>query len=288
VPFVDFAVFGPYGARTQRANAFSGMALGPNGLVQQIDFKGPPTIEDWEAHFKVFATGLIMLNAVDPYTVLGDGSYSAFIIKMAHQFGTQCYPLIYQTECRFRREALQHIRRRESNKLNALLKAHGAVIGAQLAQFNPDRPWNSIFYNAENESKYWKDNLELPCLRIIAGQVKVHQLIDGDAEVHPIGPVDTRTRARPRAKVVKTIQKTPKNPQPAPAADVSKQFCRNWNADKCTDGACPNGRKHACEICGGPHKTKNHGGKTKKVNGKGGKGKKGKGGKGGKKNDTEA
>ena len=92
VPWVDFAIFGPYNARTQRANAFAGYAWGPSGVIQNIDFKGPPTIEGWEACFKVFATTMIMLDVVDPYVLLGEGSYSAFIIDLAKQFGIECYP----------------------------------------------------------------------------------------------------------------------------------------------------------------------------------------------------
>ena len=105
-------------------------AVGEPGNKHQ----GPPTVEDWEASFKVFSTAPIMLDAVDPYVVLGDGSYSAFLVKMAHQFGTQCYPLLYQTETRFRREELQHIRRREFAKLNELILIHGPKMGVHVSK----------------------------------------------------------------------------------------------------------------------------------------------------------
>ena len=39
------------------------------------------------------------------------------------------------------------------------------------------------------------------------------------------------------------------NPQ-----DPATEFCRNWNSGACVGrGRCPNGRKHICSICKGPH-----------------------------------
>ena len=46
LPYTDFALLGPFGARVQRQEAFKGVLWGPNGF-QIRELKGPSTIEAW-------------------------------------------------------------------------------------------------------------------------------------------------------------------------------------------------------------------------------------------------
>ena len=61
-PYVDLAVWGPYGRRTQRKLRFSGQVLGANGVLHAAQLYGPPSVCEWQACWAIFPTGAIMLE----------------------------------------------------------------------------------------------------------------------------------------------------------------------------------------------------------------------------------
>ena len=68
-PYVDLAIWGPFGQRTQRKLKLSGLVLGTDGVLQQVQLYGPPDVETWAAGFAVFRTGCIMLEEVSISTL---------------------------------------------------------------------------------------------------------------------------------------------------------------------------------------------------------------------------
>eukprot|EP00971_Amphidinium_carterae_P136220 2699197-Amphidinium_carterae.1 len=55
-PYVDFAVFTPFGDRLQRKIRLSGLALQPDGALKHVEMPGPATLADWEACYRVLRT----------------------------------------------------------------------------------------------------------------------------------------------------------------------------------------------------------------------------------------
>lgn len=53
VPYVDFAIFGPYGMRIMKKVKFSGVMLGRDGSVKSQEFHGPANISHWIASYTV-------------------------------------------------------------------------------------------------------------------------------------------------------------------------------------------------------------------------------------------
>ena len=46
-PYVDFGVFGPFGARRLKKHTISGMVFNAGGTMSKIELHGPPSIEEW-------------------------------------------------------------------------------------------------------------------------------------------------------------------------------------------------------------------------------------------------
>ena len=61
-PYVDFATFGPYGLRIEKKSRFSGLKMGSDGNLHQVEMFGPPTFAKYKECWKPFRTGCIMLD----------------------------------------------------------------------------------------------------------------------------------------------------------------------------------------------------------------------------------
>ena len=162
--------------------------------------------------------------------------------------------------------------RRESDNLNKLIGLYGEN-ATKFSEFDPGRPWNHLFKYASQQTDYWKNNVELPCLRIISGHITVQSILDGDAEIESSYGINRSVPPSPHPAAPRP--KKTKN-QSASASSIPQfpnEYCRKWSVGTCVGATCPLGRIHACEICGGPHFTKNHGKdqNSKKKGGKGGK-----------------
>ena len=106
-PYIDFAIFGPFGNRVRKAMSHKGLVFGSNGTLVMEEFRGPPSITEWMSCWRVFQTAMIMLDAADHPQL---EAYSRHIAKMASQFGPSAWSTIYQAEVRFRREMMERVR----------------------------------------------------------------------------------------------------------------------------------------------------------------------------------
>ena len=68
-PYVDLAVWGPYGRRIQRKLRFSGQVLGASGVLHAAQLYGPPSVCEWQACWAIFQTGAIMLEVLSAATL---------------------------------------------------------------------------------------------------------------------------------------------------------------------------------------------------------------------------
>ena len=62
-PFVDFAVWRPFGARFGRLLKFSAFLPLPSGGFQTKEINGPACFEDWKKSWRVFVFGMVALKA---------------------------------------------------------------------------------------------------------------------------------------------------------------------------------------------------------------------------------
>ena len=64
-PYVDFAVWGPFGGRVKKAMAHKGLTFDVGGRLVPEEYRGPPTVDHWAACWRIFQTGMIMLGLAE-------------------------------------------------------------------------------------------------------------------------------------------------------------------------------------------------------------------------------
>ncbi len=69
-PYLDFAVWGPYGHRIAKKVQMTGMVIGHKGELKNVEIFGPSSFADGEQCFRVFRTACLMINAVSLSTFL--------------------------------------------------------------------------------------------------------------------------------------------------------------------------------------------------------------------------
>ena len=100
-PMVDLGLYTNYANRLRRRLVFSGFVPAEDGTLRKVEIRGPPDIETWTRHYRVYRANMIMLDAMglNPFDV-----YNAKLRKFHTDFGSQCWLLLYQADVRFRGE----------------------------------------------------------------------------------------------------------------------------------------------------------------------------------------
>jgi hypothetical protein len=150
-PYVDLAIWGPFGQRTQRKLKLSGLILGTDGVLQQVQIFGPPNVESWAAGFAVFRTGCIMLEEVSLSTL---ALWSTMIAEYSSRYGNAIWALLYQTEVRARSELLTRTKR-----AGAAARLQATAAGGT-HPFVPEKPWDWVFREAAADGQFWRKELE--------------------------------------------------------------------------------------------------------------------------------
>ena len=146
-PYVDLAIWGPFGHRTQRRLKLSGLILGADGVLQHVQFFGPPNVESWTSGFAVFRTGCIMLEEISLSTL---ALWSALVADYAARYGNTIWALLYQTEVRARSEHLTRTKRAGAAAREQAIAAGGTHL------FDPAKPWDWVFREAANDGQFWR------------------------------------------------------------------------------------------------------------------------------------
>ena len=174
VPFCCFSLFGPHNHRSQRKLHHTGLMLGSDGCLQRAEYRGPPSFDHWLACWEVYQCALVMLEMVEPAALT---AYANHIRDQHRQFGPACWSIIYQAECRFRREHIEILRREESELLNQALAAGGQY------PYDPLKPWYRCFDVAPLQHGYWQKYVTIPCLIVVSSAKSAESFLDGDAQV---------------------------------------------------------------------------------------------------------
>ena len=262
VPYVDFAIFGPFQGRLQRKLKLVGLQLHADNTFKQIEILGPPTIDDWLSSWQVFKTALVMLDVVD-FGVLEDYEHN---MKELHKiYGSATWLLLYQTDVRARSE---HLSRIHLDQLTGHMQAQASN---SASFYNPSRPWNSVYKALLRDEQFWQHEYARHALMIASRIRSPTEHVDGDAPVgggassgslHAPAP----TRKRPQAPTHQAPPPAHPNAQdrPGPAKKPKRRgdhrvngvythnragraLCRGWQTGQCNLADCK--FAHQCELC---------------------------------------
>ena len=256
VPYVDLAVWGPFGRRIQKKLKLSGLIMGANGSLQQSQLFGPPCLEEWIAGFTVFKTGSVMLGELTPSVC---DHWMKNIAEYARRYGPSVWPMIYQAEVRARLEHLERVRRAGQQAHDGAIKAGGTT------DFDPAHPWEWAFRRCADDVLFWRRELEEPALlvRSHVGKVKDHveqdAIVDGGRRARDSSP-PRDDRGFKRQSETKHLQKHEKKHSIDGNGLLTTNrrgipLCSGFQAGQCesrgTSIVCPADRAkvHQCAKC---------------------------------------
>ena len=289
-PYVDLAVFGPFGCRIASKLKFSGLLMGADGELHVIQLYGPPNVDEWVAGFTVFKTGAVMLQQLSPWTC---DLWIKTVVAYAKRYGPEVWALLYQTEVRARREHMVRVKRR------GLLERERALARGGEHDLDPAKPWDWVFRQTVEDGSFWKRELEETALLVKAKVAKIGSKIGGDAPLLPSGSGHSDNPKRSLDSSGSWV--LDQGPPPPPFAKKSKEpydrqhrvdqnglmthnrrgalLCVDFQHGRCVVEAGSSHAVHQCAIClhqghGAFHPKKCNGNQRKDPKGKGkGKGK---------------
>ena len=91
-PYVDFAVWGPFGHRISKKMKMTGLVIGSKGELRQTECFGPSSFSDWEQSFRVWRTGCLMLNAITSSAL---DQYHDLIQRYFQRYGPSVWLILY-------------------------------------------------------------------------------------------------------------------------------------------------------------------------------------------------
>ena len=237
VPYADFSIFGPFGHRRLRKQAFTSYTLNAaTGEWSKKEQPGPPGFHDWYQTGKTYRCTMLLLGLCDAERL---DSYSEHIRNFVTQFGEETWFLIYRADVRMRSEQLERIRRalREN-------PAHG---------YTEANPWGACFTAATKDSDFWTRELVTSATLWLSGNKQRSQ--GREAEQALETPVKRKTRAKRKYSGDDRSQKGSDGLYVLNRKGI--EICRAFGEGKCgsekAQGKCKNGRSHQCSRCLGPH-----------------------------------
>ena len=264
VPYTDFAVFGPRGARLQKKFTFLSFVHQPNGEWRKVELPGPPDFNTWWRCFRILKTLLLLLGVVQVEHI---DNYGEFIRGLHDTYGSRVWFIIYQADVRMRQEELESTRRHAEASQN---KYSGTPL-ATLSSLDPKKPWDTVFKLAVSGhcKSFWdrevRDNVFMylsdmkPLAAVTDDGTAQNAWARGNPPPPPNPPGCGATRGRQRSK-------TPPRNRPTKRAreadDKSRrnsegyfthnrkgiEVCFNWNKGDCPQ-PCPSKRTHQCSGC---------------------------------------
>ena len=262
-PYVDFALFGPFGRRALRKLTFvENVFLPDTGGFKKVELPGPPDLEAWLRSWQVYETSLLLLKQVKGERLR---AYQDLIRSFVGHFGGQCWPIVYQADVRLRSERLEGLRRQAETDYYRL--DEGA---RESSAYNPALPWDAVFGLALKGRAFWDAEIREKALLFLTRiKTQVAVLSDGTAlDALPAsaafigggrgppgqapggaGKKNKKARSGRQAGGPGPAAKRPRQERPSKG---SPEICNNFNLGKCSS-PCPGGRRHACSQRGGSH-----------------------------------
>ena len=228
VPYVDFAIFGPFDDRTAKLRKYTDQVF-VGGVLQTKLLHGPQSFSDWQSCWEVFKSAMVMLKAA---TLGALNRYEEGLRQLWLTYG----------DWAVLSEADNAMRSREWTIVHDEFLAAGTL--------KSEMPWSQVIQAttfgevAGPRAHWWWLHVCGPLTNKSASSaaVAVARLENRPTNVTPV-PAATFDRNKNQGGAGK------KNTQ----AKKGQEYCFSWNEGKCKHN-CPDGRRHVCRYCNGGHR----------------------------------
>ena len=239
-PFADFSIFGPYGQRLLRRQTFTSYQLSTaTGEWQKREQPGPADYHAWHQCYKVYRTGMLLLEAADAERL---DAYGEHVRSFVTQFSEEAWFIVARADHRLRSEHLDRLRRE--------LRADPAF------GFTEANPWSACLARAVKDGDFWNREVVTPAtLWLSRAKKEVASVANTGGDISPGPPKKRKTRA---ARHYNGDDMSKKGSDGHYSHNrKGHEICRLFGKGKCSSKAaqskCKNGRSHQCSLCLGPH-----------------------------------
>ena len=228
---------------------------------------------------------MLLLELVKPERLR---NYLDHITHFCSLYGPQCWPIIYQADCRMRCEHFERIRRQLESHHAYYVKA-GTLSAPPGFTFDPAAPWDAVFGAASRDEPFWTAEVKDKCILFLARLAPAGSLLSAGttldppanlsgASGHPGGKQQPQQQQAGRKGRRNGSQRPPAQEAaegygkgagshaspskggnkgagkpPGKRKNTANETSDLYNAGKCQENPCPRGRKHICAKCGGSH-----------------------------------
>ena len=154
-PYVDFAIYVPFGHRALKASRFRTYVLTSTGYTTK-ELPGPATFTQWRTCFRLFRTSLIMLDAAGLAALHG---YEMAAERLSRTYPT-AWHLIYAAD--------EVARSSQSNRLRSKIMMDIRAGKAPPEGYDQNRPWDHIYNMLAKDENFWRTQVHTPALAWIA------------------------------------------------------------------------------------------------------------------------
>lgn len=180
-PYVDFAVWLPFGRRSEKSHKFRVYVPLGNGEIQVREQPGPANFQAWTASWRVFKAAAIMLDII---TLAALSRYEKAIERLVLQWPA-CWGLIGAAEDKARSERWMRLQRRVIADKDA-----GRTVPSD---WMSDKPWSALMVLLATDLEFWSEQVHIPATAWMAnGQRGAPKVAAEEAILHhlPLGITD--------------------------------------------------------------------------------------------------
>lgn len=262
-PYVDFAIWGPYGHRIERKLKLQGFSIGRDGVLRTVELQGPPNITSWLASYNVLVTALVMTKAVDLGVLT---QYRTQIERLHDRYSAKAWAIVYQADVRFRLELIERVRR------ECAAEHEIAVQNGGTTKWDPKKPWSYAWRKALALDGFWREEVVEPALLLLTKVAGLNEVVADDAKVAPATSSSSNPRTEPTAPARMAQPELRAHPRSTNRSGryhevqdgryvvnrTGHKLCGGFNDGTCTESSglwCKHSwdQVHQCSICLGPH-----------------------------------
>ena len=155
-PYVDHAVWGPFGRKTTRANKFRTWIPTSDGSYICKELPGPENFQQWLSSWRVFEAAAIML---DICSMAALALYEKAIEKLTRLWPS-AWHLVVVADDKCRAEHIERIRRSCERK-----RLSGKDV---LTDYSVQKPWSACFRLAAADTAFWDEQVRHPAAAWVA------------------------------------------------------------------------------------------------------------------------